>query len=518
MPACCKLRPVTPAEQWQAERRKSQTRNRRCPRGSERRAAISGASSAGPQLQLRALRRCASQFTSYTCNCLPRSKQYALFRAVLHKVRLPVKAQGVPGGAASQEGAQASGSAAAAEPADTGAAAPVAEEQHSCEPLLLHGRAGLQRKRQRRRSSSKAAAAKPAKRQRMAMVAGAPATELPRGRAAAEDEAPEHPFVAAAEAAAAVLARAVNAERLAAAAAADPVAMHCSVPEVEAVEESVARQLQQGKPARASSSPESAPVPARPASRQGSRPALGAPAADGARVPAAPGGAEALSAERRTDSGAQPAGAAAGAMPAAPATAPGSVPPPMSLSRLRSAARPGAEVDQLCGERSAGASHCLARPPASAAWSRRDLSASAAMIGKLLGAPARRGPAASGAPAPGAAAGDGAAARAAAAGADDDPLAGPGRPLGAPRLSGRPLQGLGGDGSGDAGARGSHAVTDAGEGARSPDQAAAPADARRQHAAVYGNYRRYYGYRVGRSFDEDPRLQVHPPCCDSRAC
>jgi hypothetical protein len=79
MPACCKLRPVTLAEQWQAERRKSQTRNRRCPRGSGRRAAISGASSAGLQLQLRALRRCASQLTAYTRSCLSASKQSAFF-------------------------------------------------------------------------------------------------------------------------------------------------------------------------------------------------------------------------------------------------------------------------------------------------------------------------------------------------------------------------------------------------------------------------------------------------------
>lgn len=346
------------------------------------------------------------------------------------------------------------------------------------------------------------------------MVAGAPAIGLPRGRAAAEDEAPEHPFVAAAEAAAAALACAVDAEQLA---TADPVAMHSSVPAAEAMEESVARQLQQDELAPASSGPESAPVPPRPASRQGSRPALGAAAANGLRVQATPGEPEAVSAERQADSGAQPAGAVAGATPAAPATAPGSVPPSTSLRRLQPVGRPGAEADQLCDKRSAGASHGPARPPVSAAWSRLDLSASAAMIGKLLGAPVRRGPAASGAPAPGAAAGDGSAGRAAAAGADDNPLAGPGRSLGAPSLSGRPVRGLSGDGSGNADACGSRAVTDAGEGGPGHDLAAAPADARRQHAAVYGNYRRYYGYRVGRSFDEDPRLQVPPPCCVSRA-
>lgn len=37
---------------------------------------------------------------------------------------------------------------------------------------------------------------------------------------------------------------------------------------------------------------------------------------------------------------------------------------------------------------------------------------------------------------------------------------------------------------------------------------AAGAPERRRHAAVYGNYRRYYGYRLGQSFEEDPRLQA----------
>lgn len=44
-----------------------------------------------------------------------------------------------------------------------------------------------------------------------------------------------------------------------------------------------------------------------------------------------------------------------------------------------------------------------------------------------------------------------------------------------------------------------------GEGA---DAAQAPAQERRRHAAVHGNYRRYYGYRLGQSFEGDPRLQV----------
>ena len=38
--------------------------------------------------------------------------------------------------------------------------------------------------------------------------------------------------------------------------------------------------------------------------------------------------------------------------------------------------------------------------------------------------------------------------------------------------------------------------------------AQAPAQERQRHAAVHGNYRRYYGYRLGQSFEGDPRLQV----------
>ena len=39
-----------------------------------------------------------------------------------------------------------------------------------------------------------------------------------------------------------------------------------------------------------------------------------------------------------------------------------------------------------------------------------------------------------------------------------------------------------------------------------------------QRAYVYGNYRRYYGYRLGQAFGEDPRLQVRRSCCCCCCC
>ena len=33
-------------------------------------------------------------------------------------------------------------------------------------------------------------------------------------------------------------------------------------------------------------------------------------------------------------------------------------------------------------------------------------------------------------------------------------------------------------------------------------------EAKRKFLYVYGNYKRYYGYRLGRAFEEDPRLVV----------
>ena len=251
----------------------------------------------------------------------------------------------------------------------------------------------------------------------------------------------------------------------------------------------------------AQSSPLAASVLPRPASRFGSRPALQPPASQlrgmAAEQPAPPAegrqaGEEpllAVAATQRAPAGTQAGPDSTGELAEAGVT---SAPASLTGQPATEAAAP-ADASRASGAGAAAAQRPIVR-------SRHDLSASAAVISASLGQPPV-----------------GAAGR---AGAFDHAGV---------RLSGRAAaenigqrdsegqeaeaaaHGRGDSLAGGAGARhqqpGPAGQADGGA-TGGPEAAQAPALERRRHAAVYGNYRRYYGYRLGQSFEEDPRLQA----------
>lgn len=406
-------------------------------------------------------------------------------------------------------------------------------EQHHCKPLLVRGRAPRpSRQRRLRAAQAHAGEEKPFKRRRMAATAVA--------RTLPAHEATEHSFVAAAEAAAAALASVDCSQRLlvergcaalkdlpgggavscygdsarfvstAAPAAGQAEAVFSANP-CPAALPGAGPGIVAGRSSQvAHSSPVATSVPPRPASRFGSRPALQPRVTQlrgmAAEEPAAPaegcqaGGEalEAVAAAQRAPAGMQDGLDSTGEL-AGVSSAPA---PQEQTRRLASDAAALADASRASGTGAPAAQRPVVR-------SRHDLSASAAVISASLRQP------------PGAAAGQGGAldragvllsGQAAAEivsqrdgeGQEAEAVAhGKGDSLAGRAGATHPQPGVAGLAEGGA--------------VSGPEAAQAPALEPRRHAAVYGNYRRYYGYRLGQSFEEDPRLQARSHACSTWA-
>ena len=411
-----------------------------------------------------------------------------------------------------------------------GAAAGSAEppaEQHRCKPLLVRGRAPRpSRQRRRRAAQADAEGEKPLKRRRMAAAALA--------RTPTAHEPAEHSFVAAAEAAAAALVSAGLGERLlverdcAAASAAlqdlpgsraascsgaanrltstpadaCPAATHGAGPDTVAGSAALGRCDMQQSSQAVQSSPCAASVLPRPASRFGSRPALQPPVSQQRGAAAE----QYASAVEGGQAGEEPALAMA-AMQRAPAGTQGDTEGPGGLAEAGGKSgpalqaltgQPAAKADALADARRASGAGAAAAQRLGAR-SRHDLSASAAVISASLRLP------------PGAAAGQaGETCRTGvlvfnqAAAEHVSERESEVQDAASTHGQGDSLAGLGAAGQQQQAAAGPAEGRCTG----GPQAGQAPALEHRRHAAVHGNYRRYYGYRLGQSFEEDPRLQA----------